>query len=184
MKYLLMMATFLLGQLVVKSQDSLDVTSLLPQSKTFTARVWDTANMVMKAYLVRVNDSMIFLSPKPFPFNSELSKMGRLEPVKYQAIERIEIKRSKAVGRGLLKGFAGGALLGILTGLALGDDPEDQWFSSTATEKALALGLAGGLMGGVIGTIVGVVAKKTFIIGGSRASLQEMNRALFARIYK
>lgn len=64
--------------------------------------------------------------------------------------------------RGLAIGMAAGALSGIVVGFASGDDPPDEWFAYTASEKALLGGLVLGVLGAPVGAILGSASKELF----------------------
>ena len=74
----------------------------------------------------------------------------------------IKIRRKGKVGRGVWIGAVSGMVVGALAGFADGDDPEDQWFRSTASEKALGLGLTGAVIGTGVGPLI--ASKKEIII--------------------
>jgi hypothetical protein len=89
---------------------------------------------------------------------------GEMLTVSTGSITRLDVSRgprprSAGFGRGLAFGFLGGALVGIVTGLADGDDvcEPTSWciFQMSAEEKALAGGVAFGALGGLAGGVVG-----------------------------
>jgi hypothetical protein len=64
--------------------------------------------------------------------------------------------------RGLGYGAGGGAVLGVVLGLASGDDPDSCWlFCMTAGEKAALAGASLGIVGGVLGLVAGALTKET-----------------------
>ena len=71
-------------------------------------------------------------------------------------IDKIKVYRKGRVGRGLILGGLGGALFGAALGLASGDDPESEFISFKAEDKALVLGaffaIPGTIIGGILGT--------------------------------
>jgi len=89
---------------------------------------------------------------------------GEVLTVSSGSITRLDVSRgprprSAGFGRGLAFGFIGGALVGIVTGLADGDDvcEPGSWciLQMSAEEKALAGGVAFGALGGLAGGVVG-----------------------------
>jgi len=79
------------------------------------------------------------------------------------SIQEIKIKRKGAIGRGALAGGLTGFGLGLIIGLASGDDKCDpnSWciMPMTAEEKGLAAGTALGISGAVLGIIIGSVSR-------------------------
>ena len=79
-------------------------------------------------------------------------------------IDRVQVpvgERGQAM-KGAGYGAAGGALLGVVLGLASGDDPDSCWlFCYTAEEKAALGGASLGIVGGVVGLIAGALTKET-----------------------
>jgi hypothetical protein len=83
------------------------------------------------------------------------------------------VKKSKVwIGGGY--GFLGGASLGAVIGIALGDDPPG-WFSYTAAEKAFMFGAALGLIGIIIGGIFGAASGTDETIHFETMSEQQIN---------
>ena len=75
----------------------------------------------------------------------------------------IKIKRKGAVGRGATIGGLSGVGLGLIIGLASGDDecPQGSWciYQMSAGDKALAGGLALGISGTIVGMTIGAVSR-------------------------
>jgi hypothetical protein len=89
---------------------------------------------------------------------------GRVFTMATGSITRLDVSRgprprSAGFGRGFAIGFTGGALVGIVTGLADGDDvcEPGSWcfFQMSAEEKALAGAVGFGVLGGLAGGIIG-----------------------------
>jgi len=87
----------------------------------------------------------------------------RVSAAEVRAVERVSIGRGATDG--LAVGFGVGAALGVVGGLASGDDPPCQAFLCllrlSATDKALILGAGLGLVGGLVGAIAGAAAGST-----------------------
>ena len=86
-----------------------------------------------KGYLRALNDSSIVISEISNP------KMDQSITVGIENIEEIQLRRNDkpSIGQCTFRGFLIGAGLGILLGIAAGDD---RGFFSSATDKALLLG--------------------------------------------
>jgi hypothetical protein len=142
-----------------------------------------------RGYLSAFSDSGIYVSSTPVTFSpiSSLSKTDRL--IDYKNLREVYLRRKGATGRGLLFGAMGGAVAGALLGFISGDDPPCttssndflgigyafcEAFRTTAGEKAAGGAIVFGSLGGITGTIVGALARKKFIINGSKNNFQVM----------
>ena len=87
-------------------------------------------------------------------------------------IQLIEIVKESKVWKGIGYGLLGGAVIGVLVGYLLGDDPPTTVPIITDDEKALALGIMCGITGGALGGIGGAIAgaDKTIQIKGKSDS--------------
>ena len=87
-------------------------------------------------------------------------------------IRIIEIVKESKVWKGIGYGLLGGAVIGVLVGYLLGDDPPTTVPIITDDEKALALGIMCGITGGALGGIGGAIAgaDKTIQIKGKSDS--------------
>ena len=65
----------------------------------------------------------------------------------------IRVQKSKK-SKGALIGLGAGAALGVMSGLASGDDPDDQWFGMSSETKALWGAVVWGAIGAIIGSAV------------------------------
>src|SRR5664279_123671 len=75
-----------------------------------------------RGYLASLSDSSLFLSPSPLRFS--LVKIdNRLAVYPYDHLEKIQIKRKAAAGRGAWQGALIGLAAGAIAGFASGDDP-------------------------------------------------------------
>jgi hypothetical protein len=91
-------------------------------------------------------------------------------------IKTITIVKKSKVGKGAGFGFLGGASLGVVIGLASGDDPPG-FMSYTAGDKAAFLGIAFGLIGMILGAAEGASAgadQKIQIEGKSDSEIKEI----------
>lgn len=112
-------------------------------------------------------------------------------------INSISFKRKNAGLRGALIGLGAGALVGIIMGLADGDDPVQPYtggfgdlfigignaLAMTAGEKAAIGAMGGGLLGAGAGAIIGAVIKKKFVIGRDKAVYNDLHNELMQRVY-
>ncbi len=81
--------------------------------------------------------------------------------VPLSTIERLDVRRPRARGRGAVRGFGIGLVIGAVTGLAIGlaeGDDEEGFIVFTAEEKALLAGIGLGGLGGAAGAVVGAIA--------------------------
>lgn len=109
-----------------------------------------------------------------------------------EQIEILSLKKKNAGLTGALIGLGIGAATGAIIGFASGDDPVlpydgslgdifsgiNNAFAFTAGEKAAVGALGLGLTGTLAGFIIGTVAKKKFIIGGSKEKMQEKHQLI------
>ena len=115
-------------------------------------------------------------------------------------MEKIEIKRKAAAGRGAWKGALIGLSAGIIAGFASGNDPVSTYynpndpfgtllteasnaFSMTAGEKAVAGGFVGAATGALIGALVGTLVKKKFMIRRNKEKFQDMKQNILEKLY-
>lgn len=70
-------------------------------------------------------------------------------------IEKIKVYRKGRVGRSLIYGGLGGVLFGAGLGLSFGDDPESEFISFKAEDKAVIMGILFAIPGTIIGGIIG-----------------------------
>ena len=151
-----------------------------------------------KGYLSVLSDSSVGISHSPVAIQVANSSIYPYQKINYSDIQQMNVRRKSSVGRGLFYGSMIGIFTGIMTGLAMGSDPDHKvqipdFFSSgydtytvkgvTAGEKAAAGAILGGMGGAVIGGIVGALAHKTFIIGGKKKPFTEMRGSLISRVY-
>ena len=150
-------------------------------------------------YLASLSDLNLYLSSHPLNF-SLITINDNLSAYPYDHLEKIEIKRKAAAGRGAWQGALIGLAAGVIVGLASGDDPvaptdnpNDPWgnvfgsisnaFSMTAGEKAAGGGFVGAVTGGLMGALVGSLVKKKFIIGRNKQKFQAMRQNILEKLY-
>jgi len=153
---------------------------------------------IKKGYLSVLSDSSVGVSHSPVTIRVENSSPFPYQKINYSDIQEMNVHRHSSVGRGIFYGSMIGMVTGILTGLALGSDPDQTYLwpdffgtgsftftmkGITAGEKAVAGAFLGGLGGAVIGGVVGALAHKTFIIGGKKKQFTEMRGSLISRVY-
>lgn len=176
---------------------------------TFKKRLYKTSITCMDGekgagYLANLSDSILYISDSPLHFGTvKIDDHSFGYP--YNHLEKIEIKRKGAVGRGAWKGALIGLAAGVITGFVSGDDPvapvynnpNDPFgnaignglsilsnsFRMTAGEKAAAGAIAGAGTGALIGALVGTLAKKKFIIGGNRQKFHSMSENILEKLY-
>lgn len=173
--------------------------------KHFIAAVSTVAGEKDKGLIYELQDSSITLKTMHGIKSNFISRKKRSEYVfnsyARENIEAITIKRSNAKTRGLVIGAGVGLALGIIMGLADGDDPVyeapaddflgigtfavelNNAFALTAGQKALILGTAGASAGSLVGLLVGALAKKKFIINGDRQKFEAMKLSVLERTY-
>jgi hypothetical protein len=112
------------------------------------------------------------------------------------------LRKKNSVLKGSLFGMGAGILSGTILGLASGNDPVYDYpppgsdpfglgtfavglnnaFAMTAGEKAVAGAIVLGTTGAIIGAVIGSVAKKKFIIGGSKKRVRDLDTDLRRRL--
>jgi hypothetical protein len=182
MKFIFFITLFTIFYSSSIAQDTIRLRSNPIKSRTYEAKVTGENGVLYDHYLVAIQDSSILVSPMAIPFNMYTGATGSLKYLPVSDIETISLRRKGSAGRGALTGGLIGVGLGIIVGLASGDD-KPGWFSMTAGDKAFALGMMFGGSGSLIGLVGGAIAHKKFYIGRSRDKLQQMNMTLLERIY-
>ena len=111
MKRLPILLVFVLAFLVSKSQSD---DGYAKKIKPFNAYIKTVDNKTVKATLRGINDSLLMVSA---------SLRGHQWQIPAENIQSFSIRRKNSVGKGALIGFGIGAVTGIISGLASGDDP-------------------------------------------------------------
>ena len=150
----------------LRAQDSLFVAS--PPSKDYitTIKLEDPRKFPLHVTIVEIRDSSLILSPLITKKDFSPS-MFPLTEVTVFDIESIKIHRPNRIIRGALNGVIIGFAIGAIAGLADGSDPQEEWFSMTAGQKAVLGGIAMGVFGGAAGALVGPMLSVNFPINGS-----------------
>lgn len=157
--------------------------------KTFKVTILDQQAQRHQGYLQNIADSSLMISQVPTQFGEGKGKL-----IAYPEISSLIIKRKGNAARGVLYGTVGGFLVGVVIGLASGDDPmvppeEDffgfsNMFRLTAGQKALGGGILLAGAGAAVGGVTGALIKKKFIINGRRENFEEMRMQTIENIYK
>lgn len=167
--------------------------SSVKKQRPYVVSIRSTGNRLIKGELLSVSDSQLVLKS----FNG-------MQSIPSEEIRSFTLKRKNSVLKGALIGLGVGTATGIIIGLASGSDPvmsnpdpnEDPFglntlfvginnaFAMTAGQKAVAGGLALGATGAIIGTLVGVLAHKTFIIGGRKQKLHDLQGEIMMKLIR
>ena len=139
--------------------------------------------MVRSGYLLRINDSSIALSEWPVRLGIDLEKNLIGKQISYRDISEIRLKRSHGAGRGAWKGAIIGLVLGAIAGFVQGDDPPENWFAYSATDKAILLGGFGAAAGTGVGALIGGLARQTFQINGKKQRFDDMRLNILSMAY-
>ncbi len=179
------------------------VDSVMPKSpKPHMGIVNQMDKRKLKGWLFRTSeDSVHLLSPdiRLLKASAYLQPLRYKEPMAIAAnnIKTISLKKKNAGTRGALIGLGSGALIGMIGGLASGDDKVQPYtgtfndlfigignaFAMTAGEKAAAGALAGGILGAGVGALLSPVVKKKFTIGGDTKQFHDLHDELMKRSY-
>ena len=153
----------------------------------------------VNGYLANLSDSNLYLSPSPLLLSLHNSN-NHLSSYSYDHLEKIEIKRKAAAGRGAWQGALIGLTVGAIVGLASGSDPVSTYnnpddpfgsllvglsnaFRMTAGDKAVVGGFVGAATGALIGVLVGTLVKKKFMIGRNKEKFQAMKQNILEKLY-
>jgi hypothetical protein len=164
---------------------------------------WNGAKQT--GYLGYINDSILYVSTTQVAVNQPAQHISQRRALDFSQIRWVHLKRKGSVGRGILIGAISGLAAGAIAGLISGDDPSCQRsyasdpnqynifsgfsysmctaFSISAGEKAVIGGTLGMISGGLIGGIIGAVARKKFIINGSKEKFNAMQLTVLERVY-
>jgi hypothetical protein len=150
---------------------------------TYKISITDPGMRQIKGYLFNTTDTSVKISRLPGTFAFDASTKENFKEVPYHQISEIKIKNRHGAARGALIGTLTGLLIGIVAGSIEGDDPEENWFRLSATDKALRYGGIGAAGGIGIGAIIGNLLRKKFIIGGNREKFHSMKQNVMNKAY-
>lgn len=126
-----------------------------------------------KGFLLDTQDSYLTISDLTLGKNNQTIRFEGAD------LDMLKFRRKGNVGRGLIYGGIGGALVGIVIGLASGDDNPNEFISFTAEDKALFLGAFFAIPGTILGGIIG--SKKIKIPLKNKAQNLARQRALIEK---
>ena len=136
----------------------------------YKVKIYDRNHNKIEGLLEKISDSSIKI-------------LGNNHFFSFAQIEKIKFRRIASTGRGMMYGALIVGSTGGLLGLADGNDPKNDFLSTTAGEKAAAGLLAGALVGAMIGGVVGGLSNQSFLINGDYQRFNfmkvEMDRKVF-----
>ena len=159
-------------------------TDTIEQSQmVYKMQLKNNTGNAMKGYVKNLADSLLYYSTSESKLGSPISSSD--SKISYTEIESIRINRKGAAGRGALRG----ALIGIVTGFAIGlisgDDPPPRdivdiivFPPMTGAEKGLVFGLGLGTFGALIGAVTGALSGKEFQIKSHKANFLDLQTFL------
>ena len=182
----------LLLSAAVQHVDAQDSTETLKRI-AFRITVTGPGNEATKGWLANINDSAVIISNRAINFGNMRRTNLQVQPVDYNRITTLRLKRKNGAGRGALYGAISGLLIGVASGFIAGDDPHvpasqdffgfGEAFRMTAADKALVGGIAGAAIGSGLGAILGAILRKTFIIEGKKEKFDEMRVNVLDKAY-
>ena len=143
----------------------------------------DSSLQPAKGYLFNITDSSLKVGLWPVVFGDPQGDKEKYREINFRHISEMSLKRNHGAGRGAWKGAVIGVLTGVIVGFVEGDDPPEDWFGMTASEKALTYSGMGAALGTGIGALIGALAKKRFIIGGRKEKFDEMKANVLTKVY-
>jgi len=157
-----------------------------PKRMTLKLTLVDSILRVEHGYLAAMADSGLVMVKSPVVFDQQLSTSpSNLIP--YQNISVVTVRRKGSVGRGILIGGLSGLFLGGVIGYASYKpvNCEGAWFCMDFGPgyDAAAGASIGTLAGAAIGGIIGALARKTWIIGGTRNRFDHMKSNVMDMTY-
>jgi hypothetical protein len=189
----------------LRAQDDSTTTSRKTVPNMATIKTYD--GKVLKGWFYQVNDSQMFLLDKGYKYRgaANLANSDKYVPAHTIQIDRIQslaLRRKNSVLKGFLIGLGAGIVTGTVIGLVSGNDPVEAYpdpnndpygvgtffvglnnsFAMTAGEKAVFGAATLGTLGGITGIIIGAIAKKKFIIGGSKKRVRDLAGELRQRL--
>lgn len=165
--------------LSAQQNDGSDSLKLKPRVYSITIKL--NKKEFRTGYLANLTDSALQLSSSPVYFH--LGTKNQFNTAyNYDKIERVSIQRKGAIGRGAIQGALIGLSLGVITGLASGNDSPDGILYFSAAAKAIGLGIMGILAGAIVGLVLGAFVHKRFAIDGNKKSTKKCAK-VFSIIY-
>jgi len=181
------MKTFILFLALIMAASTEAQMKRTASAKTFKVIIIDTNKTVHDGYLLNVTDSNLAMLRLPVSFDTAIySDKG--DHYAFQTISTITVRRKGAVGRGILWGSVGGAVLGTVIGAIAykkpACNPNELFCLDFGPSLDIAAGgILGALGGTIIGAVIGASAKKTFIIGGKRSDFKKFQINVLDRAY-
>src|SRR5688572_25397914 len=188
MKKLSILTSCLFTIIVLNAQS--DSITAGKKQKSFTATIRTMDNRMIKGSVYSVNDSQLVT----------VRSSNNHQYIPAENIRSFSLQRKNSVLRGALIGFGIGAVAGIVSGLASGNDPVytepvydpfsaiavslNNAFAMTAGEKAVWGGIGLGATGAIIGAVIGAVAKKKFNIGGKKEKFRDLQSEIMMKLVK
>jgi hypothetical protein len=177
----------------VSSGDSISL-----KKRVYKISIITSDSKKVKGYLANLSDSNLYLSPSPLRLSLGNSK-NYLSSYSFDHLEKIQIKRKGAAGRGAWKGAVIGLATGAIAGFAGGDDPISTYnnpddpfgtfftglsnaFRMTAGQKAVIGGFIGAASGALTGTLIGMLVKKKFTIGRNKEKYKAMKLDILEKL--
>jgi len=154
--------------------------------KPFNVYITTVDNKSITATLRGANDSLLLVK----------GSKGNQWQIPAENIQSFSIRRKNSVGKGALIGFGIGAVTGIISGLASGDDPvsndvPDDFSSvfspslnTTSVGKAATRGFGFGIGGAIIGGISGALMRKKFVIGGRKETFRDLQSEIMKKLVR
>jgi hypothetical protein len=174
-KLLLIAVLFPLSQ-IAQGQDTLRLKSRIYKTVVTTIN----PPSLTSGYFASISDSSIYVSSSANFSMGSPNKEG-LSKIDYDHINAVKFRRKGATARAILIGSLIGVVSGAIVGAASYTKPENEierainiLLLNNKTSLMAVGGLMGALSGGLVGGLVGVLAKKTFVIGGSKEKFQTM----------
>lgn len=175
---LILLVTLIVITISANSQQD----TIFVSNKVYIMELNQTTGTSVTGFVKNMNDSLLYYSAQKSTLGSPISMTDPAVP--YSAIQAIRLRRKGAVGHGALIGAGIGFSLGMIIGLASGDDPPGAWFALSAGEKGTALGLIGAVGGSLIGVIAGAISGKSFTINSQKSNFMNLQSFLAKKTKK
>ena len=187
----------------LKAQEISDDTISL-KKRIYKISIITSESEKVNGYLANLSDSGLHVSDTPIRIS--LDNLNNYQSsYSYYHLEKIEIKRKAAAGRGAWQGALIGLAAGAIVGFASGDDPVAPTYNNpndplgsaignvfssvynsvrmTAGEKAVLGGFVGAVTATLTGALIATLVKKNFIIGRNKEKFQAMKQNILKRLY-